>query len=211
MEEKDQLFFNMYRAALGWLQNSDPKEIARRANVIFDGDAFHLKSLGQDISVTYPHYQIQPWLQQWHVLTILHYLAKADGTALSGELISFSQHKDGLIRGGGFDANAESMIRDRLGLLSEQELLRRCRLLGGEVIPGNADLCVRFSYLPNYPVYLKIWFADDEFPPSGRMLLDASAEHYLTIEDAVTIGELLFEKLCNPTSAVLAPKTAEAK
>lgn len=130
MEEKDQLFFNMRRTALEWLQNCDPKKIARRANVIFDGDAFHLKSLGQDISVTYPHYQIQPRLQQWHVLTILHYLAKADGTALSGELISFSQHKDGLIRGGGFDANAESMIRDRLGLLSEQELLRRCHLLG---------------------------------------------------------------------------------
>lgn len=49
--------------------------------------------------------------------------------------------------------------------------------------------------MPNYPVWLKIWFADDEFPASGRLLLDASAEHYLSIEDAVTVGELLLKLL----------------
>lgn len=198
MEGKDQLFSNMRRAALEWLQNCDPKEISRRGNVAFDGNAFHLNSLGQDILVTYPQYQIEPQLHQWHILTILHYLAKADGTPLSGELVSFAQHKDGLIRGSGFDRNAEVIIRNRLGILTEEELLRRSSLLGGQIIPANADLCVKFSYLPNYPLYLKIWFADDEFPASGRLLLDASAEHYLTIEDAVTIGELLLEKLCAP-------------
>lgn len=196
MENKNQMFSNMHRAALRWLRDRSPEEISRRANVSYDGVAFHLKSLGQDISVTYPDYHMDTQLHQWHVLTILHYLSNADGTPLSGDLISFARHKNGLVRGGGFDRNVERIIRDRLGILSEEELLRRIYSLGGEIISGNADICASFSYLPNYPVYLKIWFADDEFPASGRMLLDASAEHYLTIEDAVTIGEMILERLC---------------
>ena len=51
-----------------------------------------------------------------------------------------------------------------------------------------------------YPVLLQIWFADEEFAPSGRLLLDSCASHYLTMEDAVMVGELLL-KLLSPPSA----------
>ena len=51
-----------------------------------------------------------------------------------------------------------------------------------------------------YPVLLQVWFADEEFAPSGRLLLDSSASHYLTVEDAVVVGELLLE-LLSPASA----------
>ena len=36
---------------------------------------------------------------------------------------------------------------------------------------------------------LKVWFADEEFEATGKLLLTASVDHYLTIEDAVTAGE----------------------
>ena len=61
---------------------------------------------------------------------------------------------------------------------------------------SNADFAVEFAFLPNLPVTLKLWFADEDFGASGRMLLDAGADRYLTIEDAVTVGELLLERLC---------------
>lgn len=192
----DQLFFNMHRAALERLQGRSPEDVCRHANVVFESNAFHFESLGQKITVGYPDYNVHPVLDSWHILTVLHYLASADGTPLSEKRISFAQYKDGMIRGGGFDRNVESIIRDSLGLLSEEELKKRIQRLGGECIASNADLCARFSYLPNYPVYLKIWLADDEFPASGRMLLDASAEHYLSIEDAVAVGELILSRLC---------------
>lgn len=196
MADHNQLFSNVRTSALAWLANCTPEDICRRTNVSFDGKYFHMTSLGQDISISYPDYQFYPELHHWHTLTILHYLSSADGSTLSGNHISFSQHKDGLIRGSGFDRKAERIIQDKLGLLSYDELIRRIQQLGGEQLPDHADLFVRLSYLPNYPVYLKIWLADDEFPASGRMFLDASAEHYLTIEDAVTIGALILEKLC---------------
>lgn len=198
MSGNNQLFSNMYRAALQWLHNRSPETIRHLANVDFDGAAFHFQSLGQNVTVTYPDYQIHPSLHPWHILTILHYLSSADGTPLSGKLISFSQHRDGMVRGGGFDRNAEKIISSKISTMTEEDLLHRIHTLGGEIISDNADLCVCFPYLPNYPVYLKLWFADEDFPASGRMLLDASAAHYLSIEDAVTIGELILEKLCYP-------------
>lgn len=198
MANSNQLFSNMHQAALDWLRDRFPRDISRRANVAFDGRNFTLKSLGKDVVISYPGYDIQPRLDPWHTLTILHYLFRADGTPLSGNLITFAQHKDGMVRGGGFDRKVEKIMEEQLGCLSEEELLRRIHRLGGEIVPGNADLCAVFSYLPNYPVYLKIWFADEEFPASGRMLLDASAQHYLTIEDAVAVGEVILEKLCTP-------------
>ena len=115
--------------------------------------------------------------------------------ALSGQTITFSQYKDGLVRGGGLDRNAELIVRRDLGILPPEELERRCRLLGVEILPSNADFCARFDFAPRYPVWLKVWFADEEFPASGRLLLDESAPHYLTIEDAVTVGSLILDQL----------------
>lgn len=195
MQTKDQLFSNMYQAALERLKACSPEKISQLGGVKFDGKAFTFESLGQKITVTYPEYQVTPQLSQWHILTILHYLALADGRPLTGAQITFAQQKDGLIRGGGFDRDTEKLIQEKIGLLSPEELEQRCLAQGAVLEQSNADLCARFSFMPHYPVWLKIWFADDEFPPSGRLLLDASAEHYLSIEDSVTAGGVILEKL----------------
>ena len=134
-------------------------------------------------------------LSKWHALTLLHYLDLADGAPLTGRTITFSQYKDGLVRGGGLDRNAELIVRRDLGILPPEELERRCRLLGAELLPSNADFCARFDFAPRYPIWLKVWFSDEEFPASGRLLLDESAPHYLTIEDAVTVGSLILDQL----------------
>ena len=66
---------------------------------------------------------------------------------------------------------------------------------GGKIISCNADLGIVFPFLPYYPVTLKIWFADEEIAGTGRMFLDRSAEHFLSVEDAVTVGTLLLEEI----------------
>ena len=84
---------------------------------------------------------------------------------------------------------------DTLHRREVEELRRRCLALGAELLPSNADLCARFPFLPRYPLWLRLWFGDEEFPASGRLFLDESAAHYLTVEDAVTVGGLLLERL----------------
>ena len=35
-----------------------------------------------------------------------------------------------------------------------------------------------------FPIQINYWEGDDEFLPSGKVLVDENAEHYLTIEAA---------------------------
>ena len=99
------------------------------------------------------------------------------------------------MRGSGLDRNAELIVRRDLSVLPPEELERRCEALGANFETSNADLCARFDFAPRYPVWLKVWFGDEEFPASGHLFVDASAPRYLTIEDAVTVGALILDGL----------------
>ena len=194
MREMD-AFEGMMRTAREWLADREPEEIARNADVRFDGRAFALRSLGEEIRVSWPEYEIEPKLDPWRQMVLLHYLKLADGAPLSERWIAFSELRDGMVRGGDFDRRCEAVIRQHLGGMEPDALRAKCAGLGARFVDSNADLCAEFCYLPRFPMALRIWFADEEFPASGRLLLNASADHYLTIEDAVTAGQLLMYKL----------------
>ena len=172
-----------------------PEEISEKAGVRYENGVFWVRTLGRRVEIQWPAGKITPPVSTWHTLTLLHYLDLADGTPLTGRTITFSQYKDGLVRGGGLDRNTELIVRRDLGVLPREELARRCEALGAELLPSNADFCARFDFAPRYPVWLKVWFADEEFPTSGRLLVDESAPNYLTIEDAVTVGSLILDCL----------------
>ncbi|MDE7319289.1 MAG: DUF3786 domain-containing protein [Lachnospiraceae bacterium] len=174
-----------------------PEEIAEKSGVVFQKDrsCFELQSLNQTIQITFPDCTFQPQVQEWHQLVILHYLDLADGAAVSSEMIPFGALKDGLIRGTRFDRDMENALQRFLAGKTKEQLCKSCRGLGAELIEERADLCAVFPFLPHYPLWLKIWLADEEFDASGKLLVSKSADHYLAIEDAVTVGEILLERL----------------
>ena len=185
----------MLEAARSRLLRHEPEEISEKAGARYENGVFWVRTLGRCVEVQWPDGKITPPVSKWHALTLLHYLDLADGTPLTGRTITFSQYKDGLVRGGGLDRNTELIVRRDLGVLPREELARRCEALGAELLLSNADFCARFDFAPRYPVWLKVWFADEEFPTSGRLLVDESAPNYLTIEDAVTVGSLILDCL----------------
>lgn len=193
---KDQMFSQMNQAALARLAGREPRELARNACIRYEAEAqaFHIPTMGMEVTLSYPDYRFMPELPGWHSLVILHYLDLADGFPLTGKEIPFGQMKSGMIRGGGIDRRCELTIQN-LKNLSEDTLMKSCENIGGEPISSNADAAYRIPFLPKFPVTLKIWLPDEEFPASGRLLLDSSADHYLTIEDAVTVAEIILERI----------------
>ena len=110
--------------------------------------------------------------------------------------------KDGLIRGTKFDRTAEQKLEKLLQDKDPEKIQKACKNLGAEFTETKADLCAVFPVLPRYPVTLKIWFADEEFPVSGKIFLQDHADHYLSVEDAVTVGEILLQKLSEAFSSL---------
>lgn len=192
----NQVFSQMNLAALTRLKDREPREIARNAGVCYDEETqiFHIPTMGMDVTVSYPDYSFTPELPSWHRLVILHYLDLADGYPLTGKEIPFGQMKSGMVQGGGIDQKCELAIQTLKNLVDDT-LEKICMDIGGEPIISNADAAWRIPFLPNFPVFLKIWLPDEDFLASGQLFMDASADHYLTIEDAVTVAELLLEKL----------------
>lgn len=194
---ENRAFGEMLLSARKRLENRDPAELARNSGAVYDPQTSLLKiaSLGRTIEVAFPGAVCRQGLEEWHHLLLLHYLDLADGTPVSDRLISFGALKDGVIRGTRFDRTVEQELERFLSDRQLGEVERICRALGAETVETKADLTVVFPFFPYYPVTVNIWSADEEFGPSGKMLLAESADHYLTVEDAVTVGDVLLRLL----------------
>ena len=196
-ERKSDAFQEMLAVAKGWLAGRSPEELAELAGAEWEPETKHLslQSLNQRLELNAGDWSVSPQLENWHYLILLHYLSIADGTPLSDEMTTFGNLKDGLIRGTKFDCTADTALAGFLKGREPEQLKEVCRALGAVFRDSNADLCAVFPFLPRYPVIVKMWFADEEFPASGKMLVSGGADHYLTIEDAVTVGEVMIRRL----------------
>ncbi|MGI6007097.1 MAG: DUF3786 domain-containing protein [Ruminococcus sp.] len=196
-EKQNRAFQEMLKPALKRLQGRSAEKIAENTGIFYDSTRkmFHLKSLGQNIYIQYPQYNIVPQLNEWHHLLILHYMDLADKTPPTGQLMSFGELPDGMARGGGFDRQSEEILSRQLGNGEDGRIRKACEVLGAKILSSNADLCAVFYLFPFYPITLKIWYGDEEIPGSGRLFPDRSAGRFLSVEDAVTAGTLLLESL----------------
>lgn len=190
-------FDEMRKPALARLHGKEAEVLAGNTGIDYDKNQriFSLTSMSEKIQVHYPQYEITPELNDWHHLLLLHYMDVADGTPLSGQLMTFGELPGGMVRGGGFDRQSERTLSLQLGNCPPDLVRKACEALGAEIFDSNADLSGVFHLFPFYPITLKLWFADEELPGSGRLLLDRSAAHFLSVEDAVTAGSLVLEGL----------------
>ena len=190
-------FEEMLKIAKERLKNRIPEDIAQRSGATFRGEDFvlGLLSLNQMVLVSIPEYTFCPQLEEWHQLVALHYLDLADGMDVSDQIITFGELKNGLVRGSKFDRYIENELQRFLKGKTLKSICKICKSLGAEFWDSNADVCAVFPFLPNYPVWLKVWLADEKFEASVKFYISESANHYLSMEDAVTVGEILLSKL----------------
>ena len=185
-ERQNQQLMAMLPPAQERLRKYTPEEICRKAGVCFDPELQELffESLGKTIHIHIPEYTIQPPLDMWHTLTLLQYLDTADGTEPEGSWISLSEMPGGLARGDGFNRDIETMFARYFSNTTKEAFAEAARSLNARIIPSKADISAVFPYAPRFLVLLNFWEADEEFPSSGKALVKAGAEHYLTIEAA---------------------------
>lgn len=201
MEENRQ-FQEMLGAAEKKLEGMSAQEIAERGGLAFDAakNMFSFESFGRRVQVSYPDFTLDCEVDMWMHLTILQYMAEADGHPLASEWISLSDFQvGGLVRGASFDRENDALIQRGIGKLDVETLRRVGRKMGAVEVSSKADLSLQFWFMPRFPYLLNLWFADEEFPASGKVLCDRAAEHYLKVEAAGTIAGLLLqelEKLC---------------
>lgn len=196
-EQANRAYELMFQAAREKLAEREPADIAEKTGAVWhpEESVLTLDALGQSVRISVPDYRSEPVLENWQYLVILHYLASGDGTRPTGNVMAVKDMKDGLIRGTKFEFTAKNSFARILKGKEPDQIQAACEALGGRPYSGRGDLCVELPFLPYFPVKLEIWLADDEFEASAQLFLDETADHYLTIEDGVTVGEIVIRRL----------------
>ncbi len=192
LSQENRAYQEMLKPAVARLQGRNPQDIEKKGNVIFrpENSLLEIPSMGETYEISYPDFKCRGNIDEWLHLVMLHYLDLGDGTPVSWDFITFGNMKDGLIRGTGFDRTVDRELQQIFRGKENKEIREICESLG-EKFQGSTkgDMCVVLPFLPRVPMILMVWFADEEFEATGKLLLTASVDHYLTIEDAVTAGE----------------------
>lgn len=121
-------------------------------------------------------------------ILLLHYLTRASGALPTGERVSFKELPGGFLY---YEAFTHRVLRPLVAVFGEkpQLLLKAGEKLGGRPL-SFGDAAVELPALPRVPVTFIVWAGDEEFPPNGSVLFDATVPGYLSTEDCVVLAQM---------------------
>jgi len=188
-----------HKVAVTEFAEKNPEDMALNSMAIYDPERkiFSLNFVGKEYFVHYPDGTV--WMSekdnvsQIVQILLLHYLTHASPTQVQGKNISFKELPSGMIYVNPFTNRA---IRPLVGIFGQDpsKLIQAGKSLGGDVA-DMGDAAVTVPVLPKIPVTFVIWEGDDEFPPTGNVLFDASAAFHLHTEDYAWLPGLALSEM----------------
>ena len=129
---------------------------------------------------------------------LLHYLLRADGSALAGRWVAYQDIPGGLLYAGVFGKRVTEPLAKTFGRSHKSFMDAGLHLGGKPAGVGDASFILRA--LPSIPLQFVLWEGDDEFPSKVHLLFDASVDHYLSLEDIVVLGQMAARRLIHRTA-----------
>jgi len=189
----------MLGAISGKLRSMDIYEAAERAGMKANRGqgTVSFECLGRSCVLKASDLSVSGGLNMWEHLAVLQYLENVPAWYEEGEWVDISTLEPGdVMRGASFNRDIDRLAA-KLGKLSEDEIKNACSALGGrKAAQGRADISMVFCFLPRYPLLFNLWLADDEFPASGKVLINSGAGKALGLEAAGTVALGLVQRLC---------------
>jgi hypothetical protein len=169
-----------------------------RYRVIDSQKVIIVEYLNQSYQITLPDIQISLVGSKAEVplkdkILILHYLTLAKGVPITNKLIAFKELPEGASYFPTFSKRSIEPLVNHFG--REPHLLVDAaeRLRGSKVDYG--DVAVAINGFRRVPVTLVLWQGDEEFPPRGNILFDATISDYLSTYDITVLCENITWKL----------------
>lgn len=126
-------------------------------------------------------------------ILLLHYLIQAKGTPLANKSIAYKELPEGVGYFRTFHKRAIKPLVDNFGS-EPKKLLDAAKELGGKKA-DYGDVAVTINAFKKVPITFVLWRGDEEFPPDGSILFDATVSDYLSIEDINVLSERIAWKL----------------
>ncbi len=130
----------------------------------------------------------------WAKIIIYDYIRRKGNKPFTGDWVTLGYFPNTASHVKAFQRSAEEKVAATFNK-NMHGLKARCRELGGTETQGKmkADYICRIDLLPQIPLYLCFWDADEEFAASCKLFLDSSAEAYIDIEYLAYLVERFVE------------------
>lgn len=201
--KKQKYYRQAFEVACQHMRALDPRERAEKCGGHFErgasgeGGRISLSLFNSTYEVEFPDLLIASTEKKVVSLVtkiiLLHYLIKADGRPLSGQLIPYKEIPGGMLYAGVFGRRAVEPLIPVFGQSPERFLAAGFRLGGGKAEYGDASFVL--LALPRIPMTYVLWKGDEEFPATIQLLFDKSAEGYISLEDIVVLSEMATSRL----------------
>ena len=157
-----------------------------------------LKYLNRTYRVTLPHINVSLTDSEEEMplrdkILILHYLILAKGTPFADKLIAFKELPEGANYFPSFSKRVIKPLVDHFG--NEPHLLIDAAAILGGYKADYGDVAATINAFPYVPITLVLWRGDEEFPPSGSIMFDATISDYLSAEDISVLCQTISWKL----------------
>jgi len=184
-----------YKKALKDMAQLNPRVAASKSGVDFDGGKFSIPLFDRLFTVAFPQLEVQevgndtPPYKLLEIL-LMHYLITADGTAVSGEWVTYRQLPGANLFTQRF---ANLVTRPMLENFGQDAagFSQAATAIGGQPMDRSGDAAFCFKAFPKIPMGCILYLGEDEMPPSVNVLFDSAAPHYLPTEDLTIVGSLL--------------------
>jgi hypothetical protein len=180
----------------------DIEQICRNSGASYKTIASHplitLDYLNQSYQISLPEVDISLAGSDEEVplkdkILLLHYLTQARGTPLANKPIAYKELPEGTGYFRTFHKRAIKPLVDHFGH-QPAKLVKAAKRLGGQKT-DYGDVAVTINAFKRVPITLVLWRGDEEFPPDGSILFDATVSDYLSIEDINVLCERIAWKL----------------
>lgn len=198
--EKKRSFFNLeetLRQAKEKFIKLDPLTVSKQADVEINEreKIIYVPFINEEYRVCYRDGRVSSKngddASLYFAIIILHYLATADGTPLTGRWVAYRHLPGGDIYNEPFQKRAVVPFLKAFGT-NTASFQKAAAAIGGKNLSGSG-LSMVIPVLPRVPICFTIWQGDEEIPSSANILFDQAASSYLPTEDyahlpAIVIG-----------------------
>jgi len=134
-------------------------------------------------------------------ILLLHYLARADGSPVTGKWVGYKDIRGGLLYASVFERRVSNPLAKKFGNSKKVFAQAGLKMGGRPVEIGDTSFILQA--FPFVPLQYVLWEGDDEFPPKVQLLFDSSVDHYLSLEDVVVLGQLATGRLIHQSQLLV--------
>jgi hypothetical protein len=193
---KQKNYQQSFELACTTLRRMDLQERARKAGAGYEseegGEKILIHFFLEPYSIRFPQVEFHsPRKKVVSLVTrilLLHYLIRADGSPVTGKWVAYKDIPGGLLYASVFARRVTEPLVRKFG--KSAKWFREIGTKLGAASAGVGDASFIMQVFPYLPVQYVLWEGDEEFPPAIQFLLDASVDHYLSLEDIVVLGQI---------------------